>query len=209
MRNLTLLLLSLYLCCEMLEGICQKSHRFRCSFSTRLLRQTNAVVNPRWRRPSFAFIFLVLFTIFALALKPKYSGVALLILAESRLFSVAALLLPETPICEALVSYPDPHRSCGWITSPLHYSRSGDVIHPQLRCGSGYETSEALVSRWGVRNREFGRSCTKLFVTISTTLSNSFLARSLLLIPSIIGFTALEQKSTVFIHLLLRMRFHL
>ena len=22
-----------------------------------------------------------------------------------------------------------------------HYSRSGDVIHPQLRCGSGYETS--------------------------------------------------------------------
>ena len=22
-----------------------------------------------------------------------------------------------------------------------HYSRSGDVIHPQLRCGSGYETT--------------------------------------------------------------------
>ena len=21
-----------------------------------------------------------------------------------------------------------------------HYSRSGDIIHPQLRCGSGYET---------------------------------------------------------------------
>ena len=44
----------------------------------------------------------------------------------------------------ALVSYPDPHRSCGWITSPLReYSRSGDVIHPQLRCGSGYETNMA------------------------------------------------------------------
>ena len=39
----------------------------------------------------------------------------------------------------ALVSYPDPHRSCGWIT------RSGDVIHPQLRCGSGYETIGAPI----------------------------------------------------------------
>ena len=43
MRNLTLLLLSLYLCCEMLGGICQKSHRFRCSFSTRLLRRFGVV----------------------------------------------------------------------------------------------------------------------------------------------------------------------
>ena len=41
-----------------------------------------------------------------------------------------------------IVSYPDPHRRFGWITSPLrHYSRNGDVIHPQLRCGSGYETN--------------------------------------------------------------------
>ena len=37
---------------------------------------------------------------------------------------------------EQVVSYPDPTlRSCGWITSPLRITRSGDVIHP-----SGYET---------------------------------------------------------------------
>ena len=34
---------------------------------------------------------------------------------------------------QLIVSYPDSHRSCGWIS---------DVIHPQLRCGSGYETNQ-------------------------------------------------------------------
>ena len=46
-----------------------------------------------------------------------------------------------------LVSYPDPQAAA----DGLHHryasttnSRSGDVIHPQLRCGSGYETLHIL-----------------------------------------------------------------
>ena len=36
-------------------------------------------------------------------------------------------------ITKAMVSYPDPHRSCGWITSPLCRTNF---------CGSGYETTK-------------------------------------------------------------------
>ena len=50
--------------------------------------------------------------------------------------SNSLLRTPHRDTSASLVSYPDPHRSCGWITSPLL-----DIIHPQLRCGSGYETS--------------------------------------------------------------------
>ena len=48
-----------------------------------------------------------------------------------------------------LVSYPDPHHSCGWNTSPPTTRVGSDVFHPQLRCGSGYETSKCL-PRWQV-----------------------------------------------------------
>ena len=51
------------------------------------------------------------------------------------------LRTPHRDTSAALVSYPDPHRSCGWITSPLREY----VIHPQLRCGSGYETSASQI----------------------------------------------------------------
>ena len=48
----------------------------------------------------------------------------------------------KTRLCQIaldlFVPYPDPHRS----SDGYYYSRSGDVIHPQLRCGSGYETSD-------------------------------------------------------------------
>ena len=54
--------------------------------------------------------------------------------------AIERCLLVRSHLC-LVVSYPDPHRSCGWITSPLREYRSGDVIHPQLRCGSGNETS--------------------------------------------------------------------
>ena len=57
-------------------------------------------------------------------------------------------------ITKEIVSYPDPHRSCGWIISPLReYSRSGDVIHPQLRCGSGYETTKETLDQSSVTSQ--------------------------------------------------------
>ena len=81
-------------------------------------------------------------------------------------------------ICFWLVSYPDPHRSCGWITSPLrHYSRSSDVIHPHLRCGSGYETSFWPISFVrAVRLARFVSSVTLLIRTLKcsgTSLESS------------------------------------
>ena len=59
-----------------------------------------------------------------------------------------------------LVSYPDPHRSCGWNTSPPTRV-GGDVFHPQLRCGSGYETSRIHTHRlYLLQHRGAGRSKT-------------------------------------------------
>ena len=39
-----------------------------------------------------------------------------------------------------VVSYPDPRHSSGWLHHHYLLPRSGDVIHPLLWRGSGYET---------------------------------------------------------------------
>ena len=44
-----------------------------------------------------------------------------------------SMLVPECVATIAAISLGPKGRSCGWITSPLHVTRSGDVIHPQLR----------------------------------------------------------------------------
>ena len=42
----------------------------------------------------------------------------------------------------SLVPRPTSQLRMDYITATrIVYSRSGDVIHPQLRCGSGYETT--------------------------------------------------------------------
>ena len=47
-------------------------------------------------------------------------------------------------ITKAIVSYPDPHRSCGWITSPLCRTNFW---------GSGYETTKATVLSFDLNNK--------------------------------------------------------
>jgi hypothetical protein len=58
-------------------------------------------------------------------------------------------LCDDTKIAKNCITWEDPQNKKVRSMRQTHFPRSGDVIHPQLRCGSGYKTSSiTCLTKW-------------------------------------------------------------